>query len=256
MPTTCRLTLDGSGRRPIDDAAATRRGRGRVPRRACARSAPGVARGRRPSLLQRAKGLAHGALRMSQVIADEAGLARVRGAVRAVVAAESPPSADPVSVASTSATRPACPARVPRPSLRLMRDESPASEIGGALKNVVAIAPECRELGPANAMAALITAASSRSRASTAMGGSTRWPAPRTCDLVRPPRQRHRNRQVGVEWAAAFAPRHPARPAHGRQGRTRPGGRPRRRPAWSFRSPRRCRRVSDGVRTPQAALAE
>ena len=126
-----------------------------------------------------AKGLEHGTLfPMSQVIADEAGPSRpvavLSGPTFAAEVAAGLPTA--VVVASTSAEA----ARLVQqefrgPSLRLYATDDVAGvEIGGALKNVVAIAAgvvESLGLGH-NAMAALITRGLVEiSRLATAMGG-------------------------------------------------------------------------------------
>ena len=157
-----------------------------------------------------AKGLEHGTLfRMSQVIADEAGPSRpvavLSGPTFAAEVAAGLPTA--VVVASTSAEA----ARLVQqefrgPSLRLYATDDVAGvEIGGALKNVVAIAAgvvESLGLGH-NAMAALITRGLVEiSRLATAMGGrpDTLAGLSGLGDLVLTcTGHRSRNRQVGVE---------------------------------------------------------
>jgi glycerol-3-phosphate dehydrogenase (NAD(P)+) len=156
------------------------------------------------------KGLEHGTLyRMSQVIADEAGpgrpIAVVSGPTFAAEVAAGLPTA--VVVASSDAAT-AC--RVQQefrgPSVRLYgTDDVVGVEIGGALKNVVAIAAgvvEALGLGH-NAMAALITRGLVEiSRLATAMGGrpDTLAGLSGLGDLVLTcTGQRSRNRQVGIE---------------------------------------------------------
>ena len=157
-----------------------------------------------------AKGLEHGTLyRMSEVIADEAGPTRpvavLSGPTFAAEVAAGLPTA--VVVASASAEAACLVQREFRgPSLRLYATDDVAGvEIGGALKNVVAIAAgvvESLGLGH-NAMAALITRGLVEiSRLATAMGGRPDTLAGLsglgnlvlTCTG-----HRSRNRQVGVE---------------------------------------------------------
>ena len=160
--------------------------------------------------LSAAKGLEHGTLyRMSQVIADEAGPARpvavLSGPTFAAEVAAGLPTA--VVVASTSTTATGLVQQEFRgPSLRLYATDDVAGvEIGGALKNVVAIAAgvvESLGLGH-NAMAALITRGLVEvSRLATAMGGrpDTLAGLSGLGDLVLTcTGQRSRNRQVGIE---------------------------------------------------------
>jgi len=157
-----------------------------------------------------AKGLEHGTLfRMSQVIADEAGPTRpvavLSGPTFAAEVAAGLPTA--VVVASPSADAACLVQREFRgPSLRLYATDDVAGvEIGGALKNVVAIAAgvvESLGLGQ-NAMAALITRGLVEiSRLATAMGGrpDTLAGLSGLGDLVLTcTGHRSRNRQVGVE---------------------------------------------------------
>jgi glycerol-3-phosphate dehydrogenase (NAD(P)+) len=157
-----------------------------------------------------AKGLEHGTLyRMSQVIADEAGPSRpvavLSGPTFAAEVAAGLPTA--VVVASVSADATGIVQREFRgPSLRLYATDDVAGvEIGGALKNVVAIAAGVAEglgLGH-NAMAALITRGLVEvSRLATAMGGrpDTLAGLSGLGDLVLTcTGHRSRNRQVGVE---------------------------------------------------------
>jgi glycerol-3-phosphate dehydrogenase (NAD(P)+) len=157
-----------------------------------------------------AKGLEHGTLfRMSQVIADEAGPARpvavLSGPTFAAEVAAGLPTA--VVVASASADAAAVVQQEFRgPSLRLYATGDVAGvEIGGALKNVVAIAAgvvESLGLGH-NAMAALITRGLVEvSRLATAMGGrpDTLAGLSGLGDLVLTcTGHRSRNRQLGVE---------------------------------------------------------
>jgi glycerol-3-phosphate dehydrogenase (NAD(P)+) len=156
------------------------------------------------------KGLEHGTLfRMSQVLADEAGPGRpvavLSGPTFAAEVAAGLPTA--VAVASSDA---ATAFRVQQefrgPSVRLYAtDDVVGVEIGGALKNVVAIAAgvvEALGLGH-NAMAALITRGLVEiSRLATAMGGrpDTLAGLSGLGDLVLTcTGQRSRNRQVGIE---------------------------------------------------------
>jgi len=156
------------------------------------------------------KGLEHGTLfRMSDVIADEAGpdrpVAVLSGPTFAAEVAAGLPTAVVVASASSDA---AC--LVQRefrsPSLRLYATDDVAGvEIGGALKNVVAIAAgvvESLGLGH-NAMAALITRGLvEMSRLATAMGGrpDTLAGLSGLGDLVLTcTGHRSRNRQVGIE---------------------------------------------------------
>ena len=156
------------------------------------------------------KGLEHGTLyRMSQVLADEAGPGRpvavLSGPTFAAEVAAGLPTA--VVVASTDAETAR---RVQRefrgPSVRLYgTDDIVGVEIGGALKNVVAIASgvvEALGLGH-NAMAALITRGLvEMSRLATAMGGrpDTLAGLSGLGDLVLTcTGHRSRNRQVGIE---------------------------------------------------------
>jgi glycerol-3-phosphate dehydrogenase (NAD(P)+) len=157
-----------------------------------------------------AKGLEHGTLyRMSEVIADEAGPSRpvavLSGPTFAAEVAAGLPTA--VVVASASADAVGVVQREFRgPSLRLYATDDVAGvEIGGALKNVVAIAAgvvESLGLGH-NAMAALITRGLVEvSRLATAMGGrpDTLAGLSGLGDLVLTcTGHRSRNRQVGVE---------------------------------------------------------
>jgi glycerol-3-phosphate dehydrogenase (NAD(P)+) len=157
-----------------------------------------------------AKGLEHGTLyRMSEVIADEAGPARpvavLSGPTFAAEVAAGLPTA--VVVASTSPEAAGIVQREFRgPSLRLYATDDVAGvEIGGALKNVVAIAAgvvESLGLGH-NAMAALITRGLVEvSRLATAMGGrpDTLAGLSGLGDLVLTcTGHRSRNRQIGIE---------------------------------------------------------
>lgn len=156
------------------------------------------------------KGLEHGTLfRMSEVIADEAGPSRpvavLSGPTFAAEVAAGLPTA--VAVASGSAET----ARLVQqefrgPSVRLYAtDDVVGVEIGGALKNVVAIAAgvvESLGLGH-NAMAALITRGLVEiSRLATAMGGrpDTLAGLSGLGDLVLTcTGQQSRNRQAGIE---------------------------------------------------------
>jgi glycerol-3-phosphate dehydrogenase (NAD(P)+) len=156
------------------------------------------------------KGLEHGTLfRMSEVIADEAGPTRpvavLSGPTFAAEVAAGLPTA--VSVASSSAET----ARLVQqefrgPSVRLYTtDDVVGVEIGGALKNVVAIAAgvvESLGLGH-NAMAALITRGLVEiSRLATAMGArpDTLAGLSGLGDLVLTcTGQQSRNRQAGIE---------------------------------------------------------
>jgi len=160
--------------------------------------------------LSATKGLEHGTLyRMSEVIADEAGPARpvavLSGPTFAAEVAAGLPTA--VVVASASATATGLVQQEFRgPSLRLYATDDVAGvEIGGALKNVVAIAAgvvESLGLGH-NAMAALITRGLVEvSRLATAMGGrpDTLAGLSGLGDLVLTcTGHRSRNRQVGIE---------------------------------------------------------
>jgi glycerol-3-phosphate dehydrogenase (NAD(P)+) len=156
------------------------------------------------------KGLEHGTLyRMSQVVADEAGPGRavvvLSGPTFAAEVAAGLPTAVVVASSDDDA---AC--RVQRefrgPSVRLYgTDDVVGVEIGGALKNVVAIAAgvvESLGLGH-NAMAALITRGLVEiSRLATALGGrpDTLAGLSGLGDLVLTcTGHRSRNRQVGVE---------------------------------------------------------
>jgi glycerol-3-phosphate dehydrogenase (NAD(P)+) len=157
-----------------------------------------------------AKGLEHGTLfPMSQVIADEAGPSRpvavLSGPTFAAEVAAGLPTAVVVASSSTEAAH-----LVQRefrgPSLRLYATDDVAGvEIGGALKNVVAIAAgvvESLGLGH-NAMAALITRGLVEiSRLATAMGGrpDTLAGLSGLGDLVLTcTGHRSRNRQAGIE---------------------------------------------------------
>jgi glycerol-3-phosphate dehydrogenase (NAD(P)+) len=157
-----------------------------------------------------AKGLEHGTLfPMSQVIADEAGPSRpvavLSGPTFAAEVAAGLPTA--VVVASSSSEAAHLVQREFRgPSLRLYATDDVAGvEIGGALKNVVAIAAgvvESLGLGH-NAMAALITRGLVEiSRLATAMGGrpDTLAGLSGLGDLVLTcTGHRSRNRQAGIE---------------------------------------------------------
>jgi len=156
------------------------------------------------------KGLEHGTLyRMSQVLADEAGPGRpvavLSGPTFAAEVAAGLPTA--VAVASTDVeTASRVQQQFRGPSVRLYAtDDVVGVEIGGALKNVVAIAAgvvEALGLGH-NAMAALITRGLVEiSRLATAMGGrpDTLAGLSGLGDLVLTcTGQRSRNRQVGIE---------------------------------------------------------
>jgi glycerol-3-phosphate dehydrogenase (NAD(P)+) len=217
-----------------------------------------------------AKGLEHGTLfPMSQVIADEAGPGRpvvvLSGPTFAAEVAAGLPTA--VVVASPSGDAACLVQREFRgPSLRLYATDDVAGvEIGGALKNVVAIAAgvvESLGLGH-NAMAALITRGLVEiSRLATAMGGrpDTLAGLSGLGDLVLTcTGHRSRNRQVGIELG---------------RGRTLDDVlRGQRMVAEGLRTARaaldlgarygvelpiteQMQAVIDGVRTPQAALAE
>jgi glycerol-3-phosphate dehydrogenase (NAD(P)+) len=188
--------------------------------------------------LSAAKGLEHGTLfRMSEVIADEAGperpVAVLSGPTFAAEVAAGLPTA--VVVASTSAAATSLVQQEFRgPSLRLYAtDDLAGVEIGGALKNVVAIAAgvvESLGLGH-NAMAALITRGLVEvSRLATAMGGrpDTLAGLSGLGDLVLTcTGHRSRNRQVGIELGRG---RSLADVLHGQ------------------------RMVAEGLRTAQAAL--
>jgi len=156
------------------------------------------------------KGLEQGTLyRMSEVIADEAGPGRpvavLSGPSFAAEVAAGLPTA--IAVASSAADTACLVQREFRgPSLRLYAtDDVVGVEIGGALKNVVAIAAgvvESLGLGH-NAMAGLITRGLVEiSRLATAMGGrpDTLAGLSGLGDLVLTcTGQRSRNRQAGVE---------------------------------------------------------
>jgi glycerol-3-phosphate dehydrogenase (NAD(P)+) len=157
-----------------------------------------------------AKGLEHGTLyRMSQVIADEAGPSRpvavLSGPTFAAEVAAGLPTAVVVASASPEAAG-IVQQEFRGPSLRLYAtDDVPGVEIGGALKNVVAIAAgvvESLGLGH-NAMAALITRGLVEvSRLATAMGGrpDTLAGLSGLGDLVLTcTGHRSRNRQLGIE---------------------------------------------------------
>jgi glycerol-3-phosphate dehydrogenase (NAD(P)+) len=217
-----------------------------------------------------AKGLEHGTLyRMSQVIADEAGpghaVTVLSGPSFAAEVAAGLPTA--VSVASTSADAACLVQREFRgPSLRLYATDDVAGvEIGGALKNVVAIAAgvvESLGLGH-NAMAALITRGLVEiSRLSTAMGGrpDTLAGLSGLGDLVLTcTGQRSRNRQVGIELGRGRSlddilrgQRMVAEGVRTAQAALDLGVRH----GVELPITEQMQAVIDGVRTPQAALAE
>jgi glycerol-3-phosphate dehydrogenase (NAD(P)+) len=217
-----------------------------------------------------AKGLEHGTLfRMSEVIADEAGPTRpvvvLSGPTFAAEVAAGLPTA--VVVASASAEAAGLVQREFRgPSLRLYAtDDVVGVEIGGALKNVVAIAAGVVEsvgLGH-NAMAALITRGLAEiSRLATAMGGrpDTLAGLSGLGDLVLTcTGHRSRNRQVGIELGknrslddVLRGQRMVAEGLRTAQAALDLGAR------YGVELPitAQMQAVIDGVRTPQAALAE
>jgi glycerol-3-phosphate dehydrogenase (NAD(P)+) len=217
-----------------------------------------------------AKGLEHGTLyRMSQLIADEAGpdrpVAVLSGPTFAAEVAAGLPTA--VVVASASADAACLVQREFRgPSLRLYAtDDVVGVEIGGALKNVVAIAAgvvESLGLGH-NAMAALITRGLVEvSRLATAMGGrpDTLAGLSGLGDLVLTcTGQRSRNRQVGIELGRGRSlddvlrgQRMVAEGLRTAQAALDLGAR------YGVELPitAQMQAVIDGVRTPKAALAE
>jgi glycerol-3-phosphate dehydrogenase (NAD(P)+) len=216
-----------------------------------------------------AKGLEHGTLfRMSEVIADEAGPGRpvavLSGPSFAAEVAAGLPTA--VAVASASAETASLVQHEFRgPSLRLYATDDVAGvEIGGALKNVVAIAAgvvESLGLGH-NAMAALITRGLVEiSRLATAMGGrpDTLAGLSGLGDLVLTcTGHRSRNRQVGIELGRGRSvddlrgQRMVAEGLRTAQAALELGGR------YGVELPitEQMQAVIDGRRTPQAALAE
>jgi glycerol-3-phosphate dehydrogenase (NAD(P)+) len=217
-----------------------------------------------------AKGLEHGTLfPMSAVIADEAGPTRpvvvLSGPSFAAEVAAGLPTA--VVVASASADAACLVQREFRgPSLRLYAtDDVVGVEIGGALKNVVAIAAGVVEsvgLGH-NAMAALITRGLVEiSRLATAMGGrpDTLAGLSGLGDLVLTcTGHRSRNRQVGIELGknrslddVLRGQRMVAEGLRTAQAALELGAR------YGVELPitEQMQAVIDGVRTPQAALAE
>jgi glycerol-3-phosphate dehydrogenase (NAD(P)+) len=217
-----------------------------------------------------AKGLEHGTLfTMSAVIADEAGPTRpvvvLSGPSFAAEVAAGLPTA--VVVASASADAACLVQREFRgPALRLYAtDDVVGVEIGGALKNVVAIAAGVVEsvgLGH-NAMAALITRGLVEiSRLATAMGGrpDTLAGLSGLGDLVLTcTGHRSRNRQVGIELGknrslddVLRGQRMVAEGLRTAQAALELGAR------YGVELPITEQRqaVIDGVRTPQAALAE
>jgi glycerol-3-phosphate dehydrogenase (NAD(P)+) len=217
-----------------------------------------------------AKGLEHGTLfRMSAVIADEAGPTRpvvaLSGPSFAAEVAAGLPTAVVVASASEDA---AC--LVQRefrgPSLRLYAtDDVVGVEIGGALKNVVAIAAGVVEsvgLGH-NAMAALITRGLVEiSRLATALGGrpDTLAGLSGLGDLVLTcTGHRSRNRQVGIELGknrslddVLRGQRMVAEGLRTAQAALELG----RRHGIELPITEQMQAVIDGVRTPQSALAE
>jgi glycerol-3-phosphate dehydrogenase (NAD(P)+) len=202
-----------------------------------------------------AKGLEHGTLfRMSQVIADEAGPSRPVAVLSGPTFAA---SADAVAIVQREFRG---------PSLRLYATDDVAGvEIGGALKNVVAIAAgvvESLGLGH-NAMAALITRGLVEiSRLATAMGGrpDTLAGLSGLGDLVLTcTGHRSRNRQVGVELGRGRSleevlrgQRRVAEGVRTAQAALELGAR------YGVELPitQQMQAVIEGVRTPQAALAE
>ena len=217
-----------------------------------------------------AKGLEHGTLfRMSAVIADEAGPTRpvvvLSGPSFAAEVAAGLPTA--VVVASASADAACLVQREFRgPALRLYAtDDVVGVEIGGALKNVVAIAAGVVEsvgLGH-NAMAALITRGLVEiTRLATAMGGrpDTLAGLSGLGDLVLTcTGHRSRNRQVGVELGknrslddVLRGQRMVAEGLRTAQAALELGAR------YGVELPitAQMQAVIDGARTPQAALAE
>jgi glycerol-3-phosphate dehydrogenase (NAD(P)+) len=216
------------------------------------------------------KGLEHGTLfRMSEVIADEAGPTRpvavLSGPTFAAEVAAGLPTA--VSVASSSADA----ARLVQqefrgPSVRLYAtDDVVGVEIGGALKNVVAIAAgvvESLGLGH-NAMAALITRGLVEiSRLATAMGGrpDTLAGLSGLGDLVLTcTGQQSRNRQAGIELGRGrtleevlHGQRMVAEGLRTAQAALELGARH----GVELPITEQMQAVIDGRRTPQAALAE
>jgi glycerol-3-phosphate dehydrogenase (NAD(P)+) len=217
-----------------------------------------------------AKGLEHGTLYpMSQVIADEAGPTRpvavLSGPTFAAEVAAGLPTA--VVVASSSAEAACLVQREFRgPSLRLYATDDVAGvEIGGALKNVVAIAAgvvESLGLGH-NAMAALITRGLVEiSRLATAMGGrpDTLAGLSGLGDLVLTcTGHRSRNRQVGIELGRGRSlddilrgQRMVAEGLRTAQAALDLGARH----GVELPITEQMQAVIDGVRTPKAALAE
>jgi glycerol-3-phosphate dehydrogenase (NAD(P)+) len=216
-----------------------------------------------------AKGLEHGTLfRMSEVIADEAGPGRpvavLSGPSFAAEVAAGLPTA--VAVASTSSDAAALVQREFRgPALRLYATDDVAGvEIGGALKNVVAIAAgvvESLGLGH-NAMAALITRGLVEiSRLATAMGGrpDTLAGLSGLGDLVLTcTGHRSRNRQVGIELGRGRsvddlrAQKMVAEGLRTAQAALELGARH----GVELPITEQMQAVIDGRRTPQAALAE
>jgi glycerol-3-phosphate dehydrogenase (NAD(P)+) len=217
-----------------------------------------------------AKGLEHGTLfRMSEVIADEAGPSRpvavLSGPTFAAEVAAGLPTAVVVASASADAAR-LVQAEFRGPSLRLYATDDVAGvEIGGALKNVVAIAAgvvESLGLGH-NAMAALITRGLVEiSRLATAMGGrpDTLAGLSGLGDLVLTcTGHRSRNRQVGVELGRGRAldevlrgQRMVAEGVRTAQAALELGARH----GVELPITQQMQAVIDGIRTPQAALAE
>jgi glycerol-3-phosphate dehydrogenase (NAD(P)+) len=217
-----------------------------------------------------AKGLEHGTLfRMSAVIADEAGPTRpvvvLSGPSFAAEVAAGLPTAVVVASASEEAAR-LVQQEFRGPALRLyVTDDLVGVEIGGALKNVVAIAAGVVEsvgLGH-NAMAALITRGLAEiSRLATAMGGrpDTLAGLSGLGDLVLTcTGDRSRNRQVGIELGknrslddVLRGQRMVAEGLRTARAALDLGAR------HSVELPitEQMQAVIDGVRTPQAALAE
>jgi glycerol-3-phosphate dehydrogenase (NAD(P)+) len=220
--------------------------------------------------LSTTKGLEHGTLfRMSEVLADEAGptrpIAVLSGPTFAAEVAAGLPTA--VVVASSSADAAALVQQEFRsPSLRLYATDDVAGvEIGGALKNVVAIAAgvvESLGLGH-NAMAALITRGLVEiSRLATAMGGrpDTLAGLSGLGDLVLTcTGHRSRNRQLGVELGRGRSlddvlrgQRMVAEGIRTAQAALDLGARH----GVELPITAQMQAVLDGLRTPQAALAE
>jgi glycerol-3-phosphate dehydrogenase (NAD(P)+) len=217
-----------------------------------------------------AKGLEHGTLfPMSQVIADEAGPTRpvavLSGPTFAAEVAAGLPTAVVVASTSAEAAR-LVQAEFRGPSLRLYATDDVAGvEIGGALKNVVAIAAgvvESLGLGH-NAMAALITRGLVEiSRLATAMGGrpDTLAGLSGLGDLVLTcTGHRSRNRQVGIELGRGRSlddilrgQRMVAEGLRTAQAALDLGARH----GVELPITEQMQAVIDGVRTPQAALAE